>query len=442
MARPTLTGSRIRRHRMDRGIRQAELARSCEISPSYLNLIEHNRRRIGGALLNKIARGLGVDPVFLSEGAEASLTAALETAAAAIPEVDVPLERADAFASGFPGWARLVHAQNQRREALERVIEVLNDRLTHDPHLSASLHDVLSTVTAIRSTSGILSTDDDIEPEWRARFHRNLYEDSQRLAESAEALVTYLDAAGDAGRRVALPQEDVEAWLEMKSWSVDAIEAGQPIDEVLEGDAMLGSPSALSLARSYLERYRQDAEAIPRSRLLDALEEGMLEPAALAARFGVNFDVMLRRLASMPSDAFTGGLAPGLVVCDASGTLTFRKAVRGFEPPKFGAACALWPLYEALRRPMQPLRVEAIIPGRDTRRFTLHAYSTTHYPAGFDKPGVVESTMLIVPVIGDAPSVPHLEIGSSCRVCAVEACVARREPSILTIAEKAETPDV
>ena len=47
--------------------------------------------------------------------------------------------------------ASLVAAQARRIASLERTVEQLDDRLTHDPFLSASLHEVLSTVTAIRS---------------------------------------------------------------------------------------------------------------------------------------------------------------------------------------------------------------------------------------------------------------------------------------------------
>ena len=43
------------------GITQAELARRLEISPSYLNLIEHNKRGIAGALLRRTAEALGLD---------------------------------------------------------------------------------------------------------------------------------------------------------------------------------------------------------------------------------------------------------------------------------------------------------------------------------------------------------------------------------------------
>ena len=62
MAREGLTGSRIRERRGIAGLKQAELANMVGISASYLNLIEHNRRRIGGKLLLNIAATLGVDP--------------------------------------------------------------------------------------------------------------------------------------------------------------------------------------------------------------------------------------------------------------------------------------------------------------------------------------------------------------------------------------------
>ena len=150
--RRELTGSRIRDRRMDRDMRQSELAQMVGISASYLNLIEHNKRRIGGKLLVAIARALDVEPSTLTEGAEAGLVGALGAAAAAMPDLPVELERVEDFAGRFPGWAALIAAQARRLEAQERAVEALNDRLTHDPFLNASLHEVLSTVTAIRSS--------------------------------------------------------------------------------------------------------------------------------------------------------------------------------------------------------------------------------------------------------------------------------------------------
>ncbi len=58
MARGSLTGTRIRARRALHGMRQADLARLIGVSPSYLNLIEHNRRRVSPALIQSIARAL------------------------------------------------------------------------------------------------------------------------------------------------------------------------------------------------------------------------------------------------------------------------------------------------------------------------------------------------------------------------------------------------
>jgi transcriptional regulator with XRE-family HTH domain len=263
-----LTGSRIRERRTVLGLKQAELARDVGISAAYLNLIEHNRRRIGGKLLGDIAAALSTEAAQLSEGAESALLAALRDAAAAVPpqarEAAPEADRAEEFAGRFPGWAELVARQARRISALERTVATLSDRLTHDPFLSDSMHDVLSTVTAIRSASGILADTPDIDREWRDRFHRNIYEDSQRLAESTQGLVRYLDGAGEAETVLISPQEEVEAWLEARGFHLPELERALPASPqaVLEG-AGLESGAAQTLAAAYLERYRADAEAMP-----------------------------------------------------------------------------------------------------------------------------------------------------------------------------------
>ncbi|MBE0555254.1 MAG: helix-turn-helix transcriptional regulator, partial [Rhodobacteraceae bacterium] len=62
-----LTGSRLRERRLAAGLRQADLAALAGISGSYLNLIEHNRRRIAPDLLDRLAAALGVEPRALQE---------------------------------------------------------------------------------------------------------------------------------------------------------------------------------------------------------------------------------------------------------------------------------------------------------------------------------------------------------------------------------------
>ena len=436
MNRPQLTGSRIRAVRMDRRLRQAELARRCDISASYLNLIEHNRRNIGGALLNRLAKALGVDPSSLSEGAEAALTSAIESAASRHPEAECETDRAEDLAGRFPGMARLIEAQHREALRLERVVEGLNDRLTHDPYLSASLHDVLSSVTAIRSASGILADGGEIAPEWQARFHRNIFEDSRRLAQSTEQLVAYLDAGEDIDRGMSLPQEELDAWLTSNRWAVPEIEANPAIDvEELVGAAnQLGSESSRHLALAYLKQYASDEAKVPTGRLSEAIEVHGTDPALLSAHFGVSLPVIFRRLSALPDDAFPDRSARGLVACDASGTLVFRKPVVGFDLPRYGSACPLWPLYQSLQRPMQPIRYTIRTTGRDVSLFSAWAYADVQYPSGIDSPAVVEAWMLLVPQQTVPDDVRIVDVGTSCRICVHPHCTARREPSLVATA--------
>ena len=53
-----LIGTRIRERRLSLGRRQTEVARHADISAAYLNLIEHNRRPVGEALLSRLAEAL------------------------------------------------------------------------------------------------------------------------------------------------------------------------------------------------------------------------------------------------------------------------------------------------------------------------------------------------------------------------------------------------
>lgn len=421
-----LTGSRVRERRLALGIRQADLARGAGISASYLNLIEHNRRRIGAVLLEKLAAALSLEPAQLSEGAEGGQIEELRAAAAAAPASARPeLDRVEDFLGRFPGWAELLAGQHQRVGQLERVVAALNDRISHDPHLSLALHEVLSAVSSVRSTAAILAETEDIEPEWRERFHSNLHADSERLAAGAEALVAYLDGseeAEDAG--AAAPQEEVEAWLTARGWHLPELEIGGDGAGALDSEiAALASGAARSLARDWVARALQDAATLPLEPFAAAMHDCQGDPLRIAQVFGADVLAVFRRIAFRP------GAEEGLVICDGSGTLAVRKPVEGFTLPRFGAACALWPLYSALSRPMVPVEAYAELPGLAVQRYHIRAFCAPDFPDGFGGVEVRQSAMLINPV-PPGPE-PALALGSSCRICPRAACPARREPSIM-----------
>ncbi|MFN3282508.1 MAG: helix-turn-helix domain-containing protein, partial [Tabrizicola sp.] len=383
-----LTGSKLRDLRLAQGLRQAEVAQRAGISASYLNLIEHNRRKVTPEVMERLADALQIDRAALVEGRNAALVEDLRSAAArggSLAEV----ERVEEFVDRFPGWAGLLATLEARGLALERAVEALNDRMSHDPHLSASLHELLSSLSAVRATAAILAETPDLDADWAARFHRNLHQDSERLVAGAEALVGFLDARqGIEEQGIAAPQEEVEDWLRSRGWLLTDAE----LEEGLEGEiSQLASTAARSLARAHVARLREDARRLPEAALADALATTEPDPVTLAERFAVSPLVAMRRLAGMPD------VQAGLVTCDGSGTLTFRKSATGFPLPRFGAACPLWPLYMALGRPMQPVEARVQMAGQGERRHRVIAWAETRHPQGLRGPELREAAMLILP---------------------------------------------
>ncbi len=430
MSRSALTGSRIRERRSMMEMRQADLARHVGISASYLNLIEHNRRRIGGKLLMDIASALQIEPAALSEGAEAHLVARLREAAADGGK-RTEIERVDEFAGRFPGWAELVVDKQRRIAALERTVEVLTDRLTHDPFLSAALHDILTAVASIRSTSSILVETPELEPEWRGRFQRNINEDSQRLSEASRSLVHYLEGVDDIDASSTSPQEELEAFLTAFDFHFPELEEAPDegiIEGLVSGADQLRSSSARALAVSHLTQYLLDAQRLPLSRLRSVLGTYGLDPSALAMSTGVDLPLLFRRLAALPKEMEYGPI--GLVVCDASGTLIFRKQIEGFPLPRFGAACPLWPLFRALSQPMMPIMMDLAQAGRSAGQFRSYSIAQSVGDVTFGKSIRFEASMLVIPEEAGVEKDQEL-VGVSCRICPSNTCGARREPSIL-----------
>ncbi|GGW21198.1 XRE family transcriptional regulator [Gemmobacter lanyuensis] len=421
MALNELTGTRVRERRLALGLRQADVARAAGISASYLNLIEHNRRRITGEALDRLAQALGVETGALEAGAAGVLAGALREAAREPGGEGAELDRLEEFIGRYPGWAGLTAGLQQRVGQLERAVAALNDRIAHDPHLGAALHEVLSAVSSVRSTAGILAETEDIEPEWRARFHANLYQDSERLARGAEALVAYLEGAEqDTTIRTGTPEEEVDLWMAARGWDLQGL-GGEALAE-------LGSEAARELAQDQIRLAEADARALPEGPFRSALADLQGDPVQVAARFGAGVVAVMRRMATLPE-------APeGVVVCDGAGALTFRKPAAGFRPPRFGAACALWPLFTALARPFQPIEAVVELAERTGEWFRVRAFCETGHPGGFSGVEVRQAAMILTPLqAGRGPGAagPVLRIGPTCRICPEATCPARRERSIL-----------
>lgn len=422
MSERMLTGTRLRNRRLDRGLRQSDVAKQIGISGSYLNLIEHNRRPVGATLLADLAQVLGVDAALLEDGTAASVLAPLQEAAAAFPGGEMENLRAEDLVARFPGWAGLIAAQHARITQLEARTEALTNRLAHDTQIATSLHDVISTATAIRSTASILTESPDLDADWQSRFHRNIDTDSARLAESSQALLGFLDMEMEAGGdQIASPLEQAEAVMAQSGfYCADAEQGSRPTFE----DAT--NPATRAILRDWADRVARDAAALPLAEFLQAAHAVAFDPARIAARFNAPLDQILRRLAHLPAD--TDAPLMGLAICDAAGVVTFQKPILDFRLPRSGAACPLWPLYQSLSQPGRALRRVVRLPGQARTPFECFAIATPQGNVAYQGEPRIAATMLVRPArTTDTPDT----VGPGCRVCTVSDCAARRHPSLL-----------
>ncbi len=423
----SLIGPRIRERRRAQKISQVALAKHVGISASYLNLIEHNKRGIAGRTLNAIARELDMAPAELAEGADAGLIDTLTEAAGAAPSAGAEMDRISELIGRFPGWARVVGALAQRSEAQDRQLSLLSDRLAHDPYLAEAMHLMLSSVTAVHSTAGILSENADMAADQRSRFTGNLYDESVRLTETARDLVAYFDNPQERGVGGEETADQLHDFWANRGFHLTELEHSRIVD-----DALLSAMNHIPRdeAMRSLSRYAEVAATLPLSSFAEDARNQRWDPLSLAHSTGAALTDVFFRLAHMPQQ--DGAPTFGLIECDASGGVLFRKELPGFPLPRLGGACPLWPLYRALSQPGQPTR--AVLRTPSDEGFVAWAISAPDGPTAYGLPPTCRSAMLFTAEGQLAPTdgaALEIEVGAQCRICPRQTCASRRAAFLL-----------
>ncbi|MGL4320458.1 MAG: helix-turn-helix domain-containing protein, partial [Paracoccaceae bacterium] len=80
---------------------------------------------------------------------------------------------------------------------------------------------------------------------------------------------------------------------------------------------------------------------------------------------------------------------------------------------------------------MQPVEMVVDGTGQPPQRFVLRAFCQTWLPARFGGAERRVAAMLILPAPPGA--VAQVQVGPTCRICPVQGCEVRREPSILSV---------
>lgn len=211
----TPIGARIRRKRTAAGLSQVALAQALGISASYLNLIENNKRAIGGALLLRIGERLNIDLERLSGNSDARIVGTIGELMADPVMNGVEMEPGSVpdLVARFPeagaALARLYHAYADANAE----IEVLRHRLKSDPLLSQLLHPILNRIAGIKSGAEILEGITDLTEEERQRFITTINTEARELVPSMRSLVDYFDQAAARHKSISPTSEVDEAFL-------------------------------------------------------------------------------------------------------------------------------------------------------------------------------------------------------------------------------------
>lgn len=200
-------GLKISSRRRALGVSQAALARRAGISASYLNLIERNKRHVGGSLLIRLATELEIEVGELSGDSEHRLIAELDEAFADPVLLGVDMPAARDLVAQQPATARAI--ARLRRAYLGATANADNyaDRLRSDPLLAQLLHRILSGITAVRSTAEILEDVTDLDEGERSRFVATITRETRGLTEVARALLGQFEVDSRARRTLSPARE-------------------------------------------------------------------------------------------------------------------------------------------------------------------------------------------------------------------------------------------
>lgn len=456
----SILGARIRQRRREIGVTQADLARRIGISPSYLNLIEWNKRRIAGTLLRRTAQALELPLDELEGTSERHLLEALVGLAhhPLLRGLGVENERTNEFIGRFPGWARGLGALARAEREAQARVQILSDRLSNDPYLGEILHRMLTRIAAARSTTEILTEYADLPDNRRDRFNQIVREEIRGLSEVGEALAAYLERS-DHSDRILTPADEVGALFNARDNQFSEIEEaarqltpllessdllsrqhkaqrlseehlGAVIDALIQQQREIKTAAAHSRARRALLAYGVEAIIMPMDSFAERAAGAHYDIEALSELFSCGFEAVCRRLTALPRAETVPRF--GYFRANAAGTIIEMLGLEGLTVPRHAAACPLWVLYGAQQSPEAVIRQRVLFPSGE--RFVFVARARHQGASGFGKPRHYVTDMLAMreeearhTVYDPAPSATVEEVGPTCRLCPRVSCVHRVE---------------
>ena len=450
----TFVGSRVRQLRSERGFSQAALAQMLEISPSYLNQIEHDVRPLTVAVLLRITEVFGVDATFFSTHDDTRLVAELREVIHdrdLDAEVD-PTEVVEMVAA-HPAIARaMVNLHRRYQITNAQLAEATEDRFNLNTGGSGTgaitmPHEEVRDYFYQRQNylHELDTAAEDLTV--RMRMHRGdlAGELSRRLTEVHGVRIvkridlgeTVLHQYHPASRTLEISTQLSRGQQVFKMAAELAyLEVGDLIDSMVT-DGRFTSEESARLARLGLANYFAAATVLPYRQFHDVSENFGYDIERLSAFYQVSYETVCHRLSTLQRPSMRG-VPFSFVRVDKAGNMSKRQSATGFHFSSSGGTCPLSNVYETFSNPGKILVQIAQMP--DGRNYMWVARTVERRAHRYGQPGktfaiglgceVRHANRLVYSRGLDLSCDSATPIGAGCRVCERDNCPQRAFPAL------------
>ncbi|MDT5213317.1 MAG: family transcriptional regulator, fatty acid utilization regulator [Mycobacterium sp.] len=447
----TFVGSRVRQLRSERGFSQATLAQMLDISPSYLNQIEHDVRPLTVAVLLRITEVFGVDATFFASQDDTRLVAELrEVTLDRDLGIDVdPSELAD-LVNSHPTLARAMVNLHQRYRLTTTQLATATESRYADGSGSGSitmpheevrdyfyqrqnyLHELDTAAEDLTIRTGM----------HRADLAREL---SERLSAVHDVRIVKRIGRGDnVLHRFDAETKTLEISGHLSSGQyvfklaaeLAYLEFGELIDSMV-ADGKFTSAESRTLARLGLANYFAAATVLPYRQFHEVAENFRYDVERLSAYYSVSYETIAHRLSTLQRPSMRG-VPLSFVRVDRAGNMSKRQSATGFHFSSSGGTCPLWNVYETFANPGKILVQIAQMP--DGRHYMWVARTVERRASRYGQPGKTfaiglgcelrHAHRLVYSEGLDLSSEVGTPIGAGCRVCERDNCPQRAFPAL------------
>ncbi|CAM3257490.1 acetate metabolism transcriptional regulator RamB [Mycobacterium colombiense] len=450
----TFVGSRVRQLRNERGFSQAALAQMLEISPSYLNQIEHDVRPLTVAVLLRISEVFGVDATFFSSQDDTRLVAELrEVTMDRDLDIDVDPTEVAEMVSAHPGLARAVVNLHRRYRITTAQLAAATEERFSDGSGSGSItmpHEEVRDYFYQRQNylHELDTAAEDLTIKMRLHHGDLARELTRRLT---EVHGVHINRRIDLGDTVLHRYDPTTKTLEFSNHlslgqqvfkmaaELAYLEFGDLIDTLVE-EGKFTSDESHTLARLGLANYFAAATVLPYRQFHDVAENFRYDVERLSSFYSISYETIAHRLSTLQRPSMRG-VPFSFVRVDRAGNMSKRQSATGFHFSSSGGTCPLWNVYETFANPGKILVQIAQMP--DGRNYMWVARTVERRAARYGQPGKTFAIGLGCELrhahrlvysegldVSGEPGTVATPIGAGCRVCERDNCPQRAFPAL------------